>query len=780
MGGVVATEAFSLQTVVYSPPTELLTRAVVSLPVEVPFQNVEESILERIREKFGKVEVSPSSYDTAWVAMVPSRESPNKPCFPQCLNWIVENQKKDGSWGLDSVHVHPSLVKDSLSCTLASLLALRKWNVGEQLVHRGLNFMRSNIGAVSDRDQFSPIGFDIIFPGMINCARQLNLMVPLDPVMVDLMLNNRDSIIKGNRNLAYVAEGLGESCNWEELLTQQISNGSLFNSPATTAASLIHCYNDKCFEHLISVLKLNKSWVPTIYPADIYTHLCMVDTLGRLGIDRYFTHEIERVLNETYRCWEQNNEEIVKDVTCCALAFRLLRMKGYEVTSDKLAAYTEQEHFFNIVSVQFTGVPTILELYRASQVTINEDESVLDQIHAWTSTFLKQQLQNRTIVDKRLSKRVEYSLKTFNATLERVESRQSIEQYDPNNYRILKTAYRCPNIDNMDFLVFSRQDFNLCQAQHQKELQQLERWYTDSRLDVSKLGRSVLHTCYFLSAAILFDTDISEARIAYAQVVALTSRIDDLFDLYGSREELINMIKLVKKWDERPKSGYSSEEVGILFTAVYNHVNEWAAKILIKQGRCIKHLLISLWLEFLDGCMKEVEWSSDYKLPTLEEYLSVGCMSIAGQVSVLTPLHVLGPKFSEELLTTAECLSLCKHVCLIFRLLNDVRTFERERSERTLNSVSLLVLQSKGAITEEEAIAKVYEMIEQSKRKLLKTVLQTNGSLVPRECKNLFWYTANNCYYLYRQRDEFSSPRELRDHMNAVIFEPFILPPHVG
>ncbi|OIT19047.1 cis-abienol synthase, chloroplastic, partial [Nicotiana attenuata] len=87
---------------------------------------------ERIRETFQKVELSPSSYDTAWVAMVPSRHSVNEPCFPQCLDWILENQTEDGSWGLNPSH--SLLVKDSLSSTLACLLALRKWGVGENQV----------------------------------------------------------------------------------------------------------------------------------------------------------------------------------------------------------------------------------------------------------------------------------------------------------------------------------------------------------------------------------------------------------------------------------------------------------------------------------------------------------------------------------------------------------------------------------------------------------------------------------------------------------------------
>lgn len=93
--------------------------------------------IEKIRKRItnGKAEMSPSAYDTAWVAMVPSREYSERPGFPQCLDWIMENQNPDGSWGLNPGH--PFLVKDSLSCTLACLLALHKWNLGSPQLQRG-------------------------------------------------------------------------------------------------------------------------------------------------------------------------------------------------------------------------------------------------------------------------------------------------------------------------------------------------------------------------------------------------------------------------------------------------------------------------------------------------------------------------------------------------------------------------------------------------------------------------------------------------------------------
>lgn len=135
-----------------------------------------------------------SSYDTAWVAMVPSQNGSKQPLFPECLDWIMENQQPDGSWALDPTH--PLLVKDSLSSTLACLLALHKWDAGDQLVNKGLDFIASNIWAATDQHQLSPLGFDIIFPGMIEHARDAGLNLPINDSSIEGMLRKRDLEIK--------------------------------------------------------------------------------------------------------------------------------------------------------------------------------------------------------------------------------------------------------------------------------------------------------------------------------------------------------------------------------------------------------------------------------------------------------------------------------------------------------------------------------------------------------------------------------------------------------
>ncbi|KAK4388989.1 Cis-abienol synthase, chloroplastic [Sesamum angolense] len=747
----------------------------------------------RIREKMkGKVEITPSAYDTAWVAMVPSREdSGREPLFPQCLDWIIENQNPDGSWGLQYPG-HPLLVKDSLSCTLACLVALRKWNAGDQLVKKGLEFLRSNAWAATDKHQISPIGFDIVFPMMINYANDLDFTLPFHQHLLDSMFSNRHSEIKRNPNLEYVAEGLGESFDWNKSLTQQRSNGSLFNSPATTAAAFIHTQDNNCFQYLHSVLITFKTWVPTVYPIDVYARLRMVDTLQRLGVDRYFQSEIDSILEETYRLWQQKEEEIFTDITCCAMAFRLLRIQGYEVSSDELAAFVDQERFFDTVSPQMGGVATVLELYRASQVQISEEESSLERIHAWTSKFLKQQLLNKTIPNKQLQKQVNYELKNFHGIPDRVGNRRSLELYDMDNYQVLKTAYRCPAIHNEDLFLFSRQDFNICQSQYQKELEQLERWYKDCRLDSLKFGRSVVNISHFLTCAILADPLLSDARLSYAKSIVLVTCLDDFFDHHGSREESLKILELTKQYvNEQPATAYGSEEVEILFTALYNTVNEVAAKAYIEQGRCVKHLLVSLWVEMLTSFMREMDSRSDETPPSVDEYLSFAWLSISCRSCILTSIHFLGINLSEDMVMSPEFTSLCMHVSFVARLLNDLQTFKvrfllnssresasKKEEERKLNSVILMQAAHKdgGGISEEDAIWEIKKIVEFNRRKLLQMVYQRNGSIVPRECKDIFWKTSKIAYYLYSSGDEFTSPQEMMEDMKSLIYKPLELP----
>lgn len=96
-----------------------------------------ELLEDRIREQLVNAELSPSSYDTAWAAMVPAAGSPGASRFPQCVDWILRNQRSDGSWGLGRPGEDPSLGKDALSSTLACVLALRTWGVGEEHVGKG-------------------------------------------------------------------------------------------------------------------------------------------------------------------------------------------------------------------------------------------------------------------------------------------------------------------------------------------------------------------------------------------------------------------------------------------------------------------------------------------------------------------------------------------------------------------------------------------------------------------------------------------------------------------
>ncbi|XP_048232203.1 ent-kaurene synthase TSP4, chloroplastic isoform X1 [Ricinus communis] len=741
--------------------------------VKVPAsQDSEGAITSKIKEMLSKVGLSVSSYDTAWVAMVPTLDSSKQPLFPKSLNWIMENQQSDGSWGLDLQH--PLLIKDSLSSTLACVLALQKWNVGQQLIHKGLDFIQSNIWAAKDEHQHSPIGFDIIFPSMIEYGRDMGLNLSLNQSLVETMLLKRELETKSLKdkpsNLAYVAEGLNRLNDWKEVMKFQRSNGSLFNSPSSTAAALIHLHDGKCFEYLNSLAKQFGNAVPTIYPFDIYARLSIIDTLEKLGIDSYVSEDKERVLDDICRCWMQGSEEIFLDPTCCAMAFRLLRMNGYANSSDALANFDEKEKLLHTKDIK-----AMLELFKASQLEICEDESALCRIYAWTSNYLKEELVNGEIPDKSLQAEVDHALGHPHASMERTEIKNFIENYNADNVSLLKTSYRFCNANENYLLAFSFRDFNMYQSMHREELDDLERWVKQYGLDKLKYARQTIRSAYFSITSSLFQPNHSDARISWAQNTVLTTVVDDFFDFSGSMEELLNLIELIERWDEHTTIGFKSKEVEILFNALYGSVNDLADKAYIVQGRCVKRDLIDIWIILLKTMLKEAEWARDKNVPGMDEYIENGYISFALGPVILISLYLMEP-LSEEVVTSKEYDNLFIHASIIGRLLNDRVTAKREFAQGKLNSVSLQVVGSNGAITEEEAKEEVTRIITSHRRELLRMVVQTEGSIVPKSCKNLFWTMSKLLHLFYMSEDGYSSPTKMLSAINAIVNEPIVLP----
>ncbi|CAN6471097.1 unnamed protein product [Victoria cruziana] len=718
--------------------------------------------IDRMREVFRNLEVSVSAYDTAWVAMIQS-SSTSSPLFPQCLNWVLENQRRDGSF--DDLHdEHPCLLRSSLISTLACVLALKKWNVGDTYIEKGLHFIESKFEvADKDEEQQSPIGFDIIFPGLLEHARNLNLNLPLSASRVHRMLDKRDSELRricqnnstGEKSyLAYLAEGLGRLLGWEDVMKYQRKNGSLFNSPSASAAALINLQDSRCFDYLTSLLHRFKDAVPTLYPVDIYAHLLLVDNIEKLGIDRYFRSEINSIMDDTYRCWLENDEDLFSDVTTVALAFRHLRMNGYDICSDVFDGC--KEGMLPSSTGHTSYISAVLELYRASQINASRTEPALKKIKSWSNDFLKKNLSKITQRDeltKAINKEVDYALKfPYHMNLERLASRRNIENFNHDYIHILKAPYKINNVMHKEFMELAIKDFTWCQSLYREELQQLDRWVEEKRLHHLTFARKKLSYCYFSAAATLFAPELATARMSWAKNGVLTTVVDDFFDIGGSKEELENLIELIERMDEGLPADCRS-----------------------LQGRNIGGHLKQIWLNLLRSMMKEAEWKIDKEMPTLDEYMMNSRVSFALGPIILPALYFVGPTISDEVVKLPEYEQLFLLTSTCGRLLNDIQGFQREDSEGKLSSISLYV-KDQGCTSKEEAVRYIRNIIDESRQELLGLVVKKGGSKVPRACKDLFWKMCRTLHLFYANCDGFTSPKEMLSAIHEVIYAPLDLP----
>src|SRR4051812_17715858 len=127
------------------------------------------------RESHDMPGLSDTAYDTAWVASVPGDTDRRTTRYPSSLQWLVEQQLSDGSWGGVIRYEH-----DRLLCTLAALAPLATFgrrDTDDNAVAAGTRYLWQH-GHLLRGEAVQPVGFELLLPALIERARQAGILVP--------------------------------------------------------------------------------------------------------------------------------------------------------------------------------------------------------------------------------------------------------------------------------------------------------------------------------------------------------------------------------------------------------------------------------------------------------------------------------------------------------------------------------------------------------------------------------------------------------------------------
>ncbi|OQU88291.1 hypothetical protein SORBI_3002G002300 [Sorghum bicolor] len=407
-----------------------------------------------------------------------------------------------------------------------------------------------------------------------------------------------------------------------------------------------------------------------------------IHQLQSLGIAYHFHQEIRGILLSLHQQQQQHH----LDLHSAALLFRMLRGLGIPASTDMLMSALREED-----DKVITDSDGVLALYQASYLAFpGPGETVLDQARALA--IGKRAAGRRDDDDDSDCTRLPLPL-PLHWTAPRLQAMWSLKGKGDDHNHNKKVAVVDPAI-----LQLAQVDFNLVQALHRRELAEVTRWWKESGLGVGdySFARDRVVECFFCAACIAPEPRLAECREVLAKIGALLVHLDDIYDVYGTLDELQAFTDAIAaaSW-ENCRCNHLPEYMKAMYSAIWTTSVAAADRVLEKHGYDMLPLYKKAWHELCKAFLVEAQWQQQGHMPSFAEYVSNGWVTSTGPLLLLHALPAAGiiPITQTQTQTQTQANNgagaggivdyprLVELSSTIFRLCNDCASHEAE-SER--------------------------------------------------------------------------------------------------
>ncbi|KAK9155919.1 hypothetical protein Sjap_003399 [Stephania japonica] len=442
----------------------------------------------------------------------------------------------------------------------------------------------------------------------------------------------------------------------------------------------------------------------------------LIDALERLGLAYHFEDEIDGALSSILNI--KHSTLLSNSLHSASLYFRLLREHGHVVPTDMFNGFKDGKGRFK--AELCNDAKGMLSLYEASHLCFEGEEDMMHEAKAFTVNSLK--LLNGNIGPMFINEAPHALELPLHWRMPRLENQWYIEE-----------CQRKRKIDT-SLLEFAELDFNMVQATHQKDLTRMSRWWEDLGIsNVLNFTRDRLVECFLWSIGLTYEPQYRCCREWLTKVVNLIVVIDDIYDIYGSIDELELFTDTVERWSIDQAIEKLPDYMKICFLALYNTTNEMVYTAMKENGcnNILPHLN-KAWADFCKAMLIEAKWSKNGCSPSLDEYMTNAWISSS------TPLVLTHAFFATKQGITNHSLEglfdkesgLIRQSSIIFRLCNDLATSSAELERGDVPS-AMQCYMNKTKLSELEAKANIRSLVMDMWGKVNKSVIKNASPFSP-------------------------------------------------